>query len=85
METLINLKPSELNISMIDILKKMAEAGEVTDITILLNRREKRKKYTKKKYKVELNAAIAHIENGENLVSFSWDEFEALSNSLLRK
>ncbi|HYV92074.1 MAG TPA: hypothetical protein VE978_09840 [Chitinophagales bacterium] len=85
METLINLKPSELNNNIIETLKRMAQENGVTNITILLNNGVKRRKEKKKDYKTKLDAAIHNIERGQNLVSFSWEEFETLSNSLLKK
>lgn len=76
METVIKLKPSELEIAL-QKLKMLIQGDDNVEITITLKNSLPQKAYFER-----LEKSIDDIENNRNLVSFSFDEFLSFSNSL---
>jgi len=87
METLIKLNPSEINQNLLKVLKTFLNGRNNFEITINVKEVQENNFSTaepKPEYKKKLDAAINNIENGKNLVSFTFDEFEAFSKKLLK-
>lgn len=74
METTIKLSPSELNASLLSKLRKLIGGKENVDVTISV------KEYDAE-YAAELNNSIEQAESGQNLVSFTMEEFMAYTPS----
>ena len=90
METTIRLKPSELNSSLIDMVKVLVDSKGFNEIRISMsdNKPLKRlRKETPAEVKSGIDAAIKDIDSGntENFISSTADEFEQFSQSLLKK
>jgi hypothetical protein len=90
METTIRLKPAELNSQMLDMVKLLVERTGFKEISISLsdNKPAKRlRRETPAEVQDKITAALADINNGNtsHFVSFSADEFEQFSQSLLKK
>jgi len=68
METIIKLSPSELNASLLRKIKKLIGNKENVDVTISV------KEYNAD-YAKELDDSIEQAESGQNLVSFTMEEF----------
>ena len=85
MDTSIKIKPSELNKNFLSYLKKIAEKSNSTELTITLKSSEVLNKETPEAFKSRLLAAKKNLDKGENVVNFSWKEFETLSNKLVGK
>lgn len=85
METVIKIRPSELNANLIAVLKKLYGKNDDVEITIsvtsrgdsLVLREESEADYFKR-----LKQSVEDVEKG-NVVSFTGEEFEALSKKLL--
>ncbi len=87
METTIRLKPAELNSQMLDMVKLLVERTGYKEISISMtdNKPVKRlRKETPAEVKNKIAAALEDIHTG-NFISFSADEFEQFSQSLLKK
>jgi hypothetical protein len=89
MLTEIVIKPAEFDKSLIDIVKRIIKEKNISEITISLNDK-KPAKYLRKETQAQTNSriekAIKDIESGNaNLVSFTGDEFENFSKSLMKK
>jgi hypothetical protein len=78
METVIKLKPSELEIAL-QKLKMLIQGDENVEITITVKNPLKEEAYFKR-----LEKSIDDIENNRNLVSFSFNEFQEFSKSLVQ-
>jgi hypothetical protein len=74
METIIKLSPSELNASLLNKLKKLIGGKTNVDVTISV------KEYDAE-YAAELDNSIEQAESGQNMVSFSMEEFMAYNPS----
>ena len=90
METTIRLKPAELNSQMLDMVKLLVERTGYKEISISMtdNKPVKRlRKETPAEVKNKIAAALEDIHTGNtgNFISFSADEFEQFSQSLLKK
>ncbi len=70
METIIRVSPEELNESLLEKIKKFIAGKDNVDVTISL------KEYDKN-YIDDLNKSINDAEKGENLISFTMEEFMA--------
>ncbi len=70
MGTIIKLSPSELNASLLNKIRKLIGNKENVDVTISL------KEYDAE-YLTELDNSIEQAENGQNLISFTMEEFMA--------
>ena len=78
METIIKLSPSELNASLLNKLKKLIGGKTNVDVTISV------KEYDAE-YAAELDNSIEQAENGQNMVSYSMEEFMAYNPSKTKK
>ena len=90
METVIRLKPSELNMGMLEFVKMLVEKKGYNEISISLtdNKPAKRlRKETPEQVQQKIEQALLDINSGtiSNSISFSADEFEHFSQSLVRK
>ena len=88
METVIKVKSEELNQSLIDKLTLFLT--DETDVEITINLKEKSSsmylyKESPEEYLARLEKSMDDVENNRNLVSFTVDEFEKFSASLLNK
>lgn len=70
METIIKVRPSELNETLLEKIKKFIGGKDNVDVTISLREYDK-------SYVDELDKSINEAERGENLVSFTMEEFMA--------
>lgn len=85
METVIKIRPSELNANLINILKKLYGKNEDVEITIRMTshaptnllREEDKADYFKR-----LEKSVEDVEKG-NVVFYTAEEFDALSKRLL--
>jgi hypothetical protein len=68
METIIKVNPSELNETLLVKIKNFIGNKENIDVTISL-------KELDPDYAIPLDRSIEEAENGENLVSFTMDNF----------
>jgi hypothetical protein len=90
METTIRLKPAELNSHMLDMVKLLAEKKGIREINISMtdNKPLKRlRKETPAEVQNKITSALQDIHTGStaNFISFSAEEFEQFSQSLLKK
>ena len=89
METIIKLKPEELNSTVFDYLKQLISKKDIKQITINLNDNVPAKslrKESKSAVQRRIQSALSEIKKGnENLISFNAEEFDIYSESLLRK
>lgn len=70
METVIKLKPSELDSSLLDKLRSIVSGKNNFDVTISL------KEYDAE-YADTLNDSIEEAESGQNLITFTMKDFMA--------
>jgi hypothetical protein len=70
METIIKVRPSELNETLLEKINKFIGGKDNIDVTISL------KEYDKN-YVDELDQSIGDAEKEENLISFTMEEFMA--------
>lgn len=70
METVIKILPSELNASLLTKIKKFIGNKQNVNVTISL-------KEFDKQYADELDQSIAEVENGQELISMTMEEFVA--------
>jgi len=85
METIIKVRPSELNVSFLEKLQQFLKGNDNYEITIQVAERPSAaflRSETQEQYKARLDKSIYNIERGEDLVTFSFDEFVKLSKSL---
>lgn len=73
METIIKVSPDELNESLLEKIKKFIAGKNNVDVTISL------KEYDKN-YVEDLDKSINDAEKGENLISFTMEEFMAYTS-----
>jgi hypothetical protein len=90
METTIRLKPAELNSQMLDMVKLLVERKGYKEISISMtdNKPSKRlRKETPAEVQNKIASALQDINTGNtaHFISFSAEEFEQLSQSLLKK
>lgn len=90
METTIRLKPSELTGTFLDMLKMLAEKKGYKEISISMtdNVPAKRlRKETSEEVRDKIAAAIKDVKSGDTsqFISFSAEEFDQFSQSLLKK
>lgn len=85
METIIRIKQDELNLDFLNTIKAMFKNEEELEISISpvfdfgLTKKENPKMYINR-----LNKAIENLESKKNTVSLSEEEFDALSNNLMK-
>jgi len=90
METTIRLKPTELNSHMLDMVKLLVEKKGFKEISISMTDNKPLKRL-RKETPVEVQNKIASAlrdistNNTAHFISFSADEFEQFSQSLLKK
>jgi len=70
METIIKVSPSELNEGLLNKIRKFIGSNDNIDVTISL-------KEFDVEYSDALDKSIAEAESGENLISFTMDDFMA--------
>lgn len=70
METIIKVNPAELNESLLDKIRKFIGSKKNVDVTISL-------KEFDPEYVEMLDRSIEEAEKGENLVSFTMEDFMA--------
>ncbi len=70
METIIKVSPDELNESLLEKIRKFIGDKKNVEVTISLNEYDKN-------YVDELDMSINQAEKGENLISFTMEEFMA--------
>lgn len=85
MDTLIRIKPSELNKSFLSYLKKIVEKSNSSELTITLKTSDVLCKETGEEKKSRLLTAKNNLDKGENTVTFSTEEFDVLAKKLLKK
>lgn len=68
METIIKVSPSELNDNLLDKIRNFIGSKKNFDVTISL-------KEFDPEYAEALDRSIEEVENGENLVSFTMEDF----------
>jgi hypothetical protein len=90
METTIRLKPSELNNSMLDMVKKLVKTSGFTEINISLTNNKPAPRLRKEApgdVSARIEKALEQINSGDTaaFISFSAEEFEQLSQSLQKK
>jgi hypothetical protein len=89
METIIKLKSAELNARLLSKIKKYAGNDRGMEIQIKISRSARKTslttKETKGQTKHRIDSAIDDLEKGKNVVSFSGDEFETLTDLLFKK
>ena len=78
METIIKLSPSELNSSLISKLKKLIGGKTNVDVTISV-------KGYDEDYATDLDSSIEQAESGQNMVSFTMEEFMAYTVRVLNR
>ncbi|MCX6249138.1 MAG: hypothetical protein NTX61_00145 [Bacteroidetes bacterium] len=81
METVFKLKASELNGKFIESIKSLFKNEEI-EISIKPARDETDFLLGSVANREALLAAISEVKNNKNLISFSCNDFEALSNQL---
>ena len=85
METIIRIKPNELTLDFLNKIKALFKNEKALEIAISpvsdfgLTKKESRKVYINR-----VNKAIENLETNKDTVSFSGDEFETLTNDLLK-
>lgn len=85
METIIRIKPSELTIDILNNIKALFKnEGEIEISISPVSDFGLQKKESQKMYINRLNKAIENLESNKNTISLSEDEFEALSNDLMK-
>jgi hypothetical protein len=90
METTIRLKPSELNSHMLDMVRSLVEREGYKEISISMTDHaplKRLRKETPLEVQNKIASALQDINTGNtsNFISFSADEFEQFSQSLLKK
>ena len=89
METIIKLKPEELNSTVFDYLKQLVSKKDIKQITINLNDNVPAKnlrKESKAGVQKRIQGALKEMKKGnENFISFNAEEFDLYSQSLLSK
>ena len=74
METMIKITPSELDNGLIDKIKQFIGTKKNVDVTISI-------KEFDSEYVEDLNRSIVYAGNGNNLISFSMEDFMAYEPS----
>jgi hypothetical protein len=87
METTIRLRPDELNIHMLDMVKLLVERKGIKEISISMtdNKPLKRlRKETPSEVQNKIKSALEDIKTGNaaHFISFSADEFEQFSRKM---
>ena len=87
METVINLKTSELSENFFKGLLLVFGKDKNDEITISYKSFKPRvlQKESREEYIATLNKAIGNIEEKKNVIHFSGKEFKALTKKLLKK
>ena len=90
METTIRLKPAELNSHMLDMVKLLVEKSGFNEISISLSDSKPLKRLRKEtpaEVQNKIASALDDINNGNtgHFISFTAEEFEQLSQSLVKK
>ena len=67
MQTVIRLKPNELNQSLLERIKEFIKGKESADITLTISENED--------YLTVLNRSVKNIEDKKGIVSFTFEEF----------
>ncbi len=89
METTIRLKPGELNMDILDMVKVLIAKKGFTDISISLTNDKlpaRLRKANPADVRAKIENALSQINAGdvENLISFSAEELELFSKSLVK-
>jgi hypothetical protein len=87
METIIKLKPSELNNSFLDMVKMLVAKKGIKEISISMNDNKPAKRLRKEppiEVQQKIENALSDINSGNtsHFVSFTAEEFEQFSHSL---
>ncbi|MBI4646058.1 MAG: hypothetical protein HY738_05530 [Bacteroidia bacterium] len=85
METTFRLKTSELP-DFVTVMKTLLKKEKVIEITVRPARETNLEKVeTKEEYWARINRAIENLDKGENIISFTEDEFDRFSSELREK
>jgi hypothetical protein len=89
METIIKLKSKDLNARLLSKIKRYAGNEKGLEIQISIKRSDRKSnssiRETQSQARQRIDRAIEQIEKGKNLVKFSGEEFETLTNLLLKR
>ncbi len=89
METIIKLNPDELNQTIFEYLKNIVAKNGIKQITINLNDNEPVKqlrKENKEAVRTRIKNTLEEIKhNKTNFITFTADEFDVYSQSVLKK
>ena len=87
METVFRLKASELDLSFLKMLKRVLGKNDNIEVLINIDKSisEALKPETKDEMKARIDKAIEETEKGENLITFTGEEFEKHMKSLMKK
>ena len=90
METTIRLKPSELNIHLLDMVKTLVLQKGITEISISMSDTKPKKRLRNEsalEVQQKIEKALEDINSGNtsHFVSFTAHEFEKFSHSLSKK
>jgi hypothetical protein len=89
METIIKLKSTDLNARLLNKIKKYAGNEKGLEIQISIKRPDRKSSLliseTQLQTRQRIDRAIEQIEKGRNLVKFSGEEFETLTDLLLKR
>ncbi|MCY7351930.1 MAG: hypothetical protein LH606_14895 [Cytophagaceae bacterium] len=85
METIIRMRPSELNLDFLKALQLMLVGQDEVEIIVRTESLGFPPSETKEGYWNRLEKARQRIEAGENLISFTPEEFEEMAQKLLKR
>ena len=90
METTIRVKPSELDIHLLDMVKMLVTQKGITEISISMSDSKPKKRLRKEsplEVQQKIENALVDINSGNtnHFVSFTADEFEKFAHSLSKK
>ena len=86
MEKSITLKPADLNINLLEGLRKFLEAEKASEITITFktpNETPRLRVETQAETNQRIDDGIRYFEEGNEGIIFSFDEFNELTNALI--
>jgi hypothetical protein len=87
MEKSLTLSPVELNATLLEALRKYVKASNATEITISFktpNRASRLRNETQEETNKRIEDAVKYFEEGNEGIIFTGDEFNELSNALLK-
>jgi hypothetical protein len=82
METVIRLRPSELNLNFLKALQLLLADQDEVEITVRTEAPAFPPLETEEEFWTRLEAARRNVEAGENVVAFTAEEFEAFTKNV---